>query len=484
MNNDAKALFKKISFILFLWIIAAGCSTGSVSPPPPATLVSISISPANPSIAPGTTIQLAAQGTFSNGSKQYLTSSVTWASSNTAIATVAPGGLVSAVSSTTGTVTISASYSGISGSTILTSSELLSIDVTPANQTIASGTTIQYAAKGTLANTLPQNISAFVSWDSSDPNIADITPSSGLATAGTATGTATISALFSGITGSTNLTSADVASISVAPLDATIILGTTQQYLATGALAVSGSPTQNLTPWATWTSSSPSVATFNNLAGPKGLATSQGTGTTFITAAYALVTSNTATLVVNPATLLTIEVTPASSVSVPLGKTQQFTATGTYSNNTTQDLTSVATWFSSNELVSTVSNTVGSKGLATTLAEGSTAISAQFSGVTSNSATLTVTAPELVSIAVFPHNPVVVISGTTTTQQFQAVGLFTDNSLVDLTTSVSWNSSNSFVARINIPGSPGLASLVSNGTTTITATSGSISGSTLLTVTF
>jgi hypothetical protein len=135
-------------------------------------------------------------------------------------------------------------------------------------------------------------------------------------------------------------------------------------------------------------------------------------------------------------------------------------------------------------VVSTVSNTVGSKGLATTLAEGSTAISAQFSGVTSNSATLTVTAPQLVSITVFPHNPTASITGTINQQfQFQAVGLFTDNSILDLTQTVTWASSNVSVARINIPGSPGLAALVSSGTSTITATSGSVSGSTLLTVT-
>jgi hypothetical protein len=225
------------------------------------------------------------------------------------------------------------------------------------------------------------------------------------------------------------------------------------------------------------------VATISNTGGTRGLATSQGTGTTFITAAYVLVTSNTATLVVKPATLLTISVTPVSAV-VPLGLTKQFTATGTLSDNSTQDLTSDATWFSSNTVVSKVSNTAGSRGLATTLKTGTAAISAQFSAVTSNSATLTVTAPELVSITVFPPNPTASISSTPFQQfQFQAIGLFTDTSILDLTTTVSWSSSNTSVASINIPGSPGLAALVSAGTATITATSGSISHGTLLTVT-
>jgi hypothetical protein len=221
------------------------------------------------------------------------------------------------------------------------------------------------------------------------------------------------------------------------------------------------------------------VATITNTAGSNGLVTSAGTGTTFITATYLLVTSNTATLVVKPATLQSISVTPASA-SVALGLTQQFTALGTYSTGTTQDLTSDATWFSSNTLVSTVSNTVGSRGLATTLATGTAAISAQFSGITSNSATLTVTAPALVSITVLPSNPSINVGFT---KLFQAVGLFTDDSIQDLTTTVTWSSSFPGIAFIsNTTGFQGLATAQGAGSTTITATLGSISGSTVLTV--
>jgi len=75
------------------------------------------------------------------------------------------------------------------------------------------------------------------------------------------------------------------------------------------------------------------------------------------------------------AVLSSIAVSPAQS-SVVLGNTQQFTATGTYSDGTNNNVTASATWSSSNTTVATISNTSGSQGLATAAALGSTTITA------------------------------------------------------------------------------------------------------------
>src|SRR5206468_663501 len=102
----------------------------------------------------------------------------------------------------------------------------------------------------------------------------------------------------------------------------------------------------------------------------------------------------------------------------------------------------------------------------------------------SDSTTATVTvAPTLTltSLAVTPTNPSIVTGGT---QQFTATGTFSDGSTQDLTTSVTWASSVTAVATIsNTTGSQGRATAVGTGSTTISATSGSVSGSTVLTVT-
>src|SRR6266567_8237958 len=58
----------------------------------------------------------------------------------------------------------------------------------------------------------------------------------------------------------------------------------------------------------------------------------------------------------------------ASQLSIPLNGTQQFTATGSYSNGSGKDLSSLVTWISSSPSVANVSGS----GLATAVAAGST----------------------------------------------------------------------------------------------------------------
>ncbi len=174
----------------------------------------------------------------------------------------------------------------------------------------------------------------------------------------------------------------------------------------------------------------------------------------------------------NGASLVSIAVTPANP-TIAVGAHQQFTATGTYSDGSHQDLTTSATWTSTNPSVATVNST----GLATGVGTGSTTIQAA-SGAIYGSTGLTVTgAPVLVSIAVTPANPSIVVGSQ---QQFAATGTYSDGSHQDLTNSATWSSSNPSVATIN---TSGLATGVSAGTTTIQAASGGIYGSTGLTVT-
>src|SRR5258707_1034904 len=113
--------------------------------------------------------------------------------------------------------------------------------------------------------------------------------------------------------------------------------------------------------------------------------------------------SNSTTLTVSPATLVTLAITPTNP-SIALGTNEAFTATGIYSDATTQDLTSLVTWSSSNPLVATVSNALGSLGLGTSVAPGQATIGAAFEGV-SNSTTLTVSPATLVTLAITPTNP-------------------------------------------------------------------------------
>ena len=88
------------------------CATLTVTA---ATLQSIAVTPANPSIAPGANQQFVATGTYSDATTAVITGSVTWGSATTSVATISAGGLAHAVAA--GTSSISATLGGVSGST-------------------------------------------------------------------------------------------------------------------------------------------------------------------------------------------------------------------------------------------------------------------------------------------------------------------------------------------------------------------------------
>jgi Bacterial Ig-like domain (group 2)/Galactose oxidase, central domain/HYR domain len=163
-----------------------------------------------------------------------------------------------------------------------------------------------------------------------------------------------------------------------------------------------------------------------------------------------------------------IVVTPASPVLEP-GGTQQFAATGSYSDSTTADLTGLVTWSSSTAVVASIS----SGGLATALANGTSTITASLNGV---SGTTLLTVHSLTAIVVTPANPGSAPGGTL---YFTATGTYSDSSTADLTGLVTWSSGTPALASIS---SGGLATALANGTSTITASLGPVSGTTLFTV--
>jgi hypothetical protein len=83
----------------------------------------------------------------------------------------------------------------------------------------------------------------------------------------------------------------------------------------------------------------------------------------------------------------------------------------------------------------------------------------------------------LATITISPANPTIQVGAT---EGFSALGTFTDGSTLDLTASLSWQSSAVSVATIN--STTGAAKAIAVGAAPISATSGSVSGSTTLSV--
>src|SRR5262249_842314 len=97
-------------------------------------------------------------------------------------------------------------------------------------------------------------------------------------------------------------------------------------------------------------------------------------------------------------------------------------------------------------------------------------------GAASQAVSVTIAPSTLVSIAVAPANSTVTVGGT---QQLTATGTYSDNSTKDLTTQVTWTSSGTAIAVVN---ASGLVTAEATGGTTISASLGSVTGSTGVTV--
>jgi len=440
------------------------------------------VGPTTPTIPLGTLQQFNATATFSDNSTQDVTSTVHWSSADASVASVDSKGMVTAHGIGSVDITATSGSGTISGKTSATvnSANVVSLKIQPANSSIPNGTTAQLAALVTFndGSTLNVTTTPGVVWTSSDASVATIGSANGFATS-KAAGTTSISATFGTASGSTNLNvnTASIQSIAVSPANLQLAPGLTQKFTATGVF--SDGSVQNISNLVTWGTDNPAAAVISNNAANVGVALGVAQGVANITAAFTTpvppVVGSTQ-LKVSNATLQSISVTPGSSTITPAG-VLQYTATGNFSDGTTEPLSLVATWSSSATGVATINGA----GLATGVTAGSTNIQASYNGVSSSVMPLVVNGSALSSIAVTCSK---VHFAANTSQPCTAVGTFADSSTQTLTPVVHWTSSQNAVATIsNTAGLRGNITGVSAGTSTITAYLGSVVGATDVTVT-
>jgi len=423
-------------------------------------LVSIAVTPASPTIAAGLSVTFRAVGTYSGGTTADVTGAVTWSAGTPAVARL-QGQVATGLAP--GTTTIVATSGPVSGQATLTVTPvaLQTIAVSPDPATVIAGATQQFTATGHASDGATSDLTASATWSSSNRAVADVV-AGGLATS-FSQGGVTISASFGGVTGRATLrvTAAVLQSITIAPADARVAKGLHQQLTATGHW--SDGSTVDLSAYATWTSGTPAVAAV----APGGLAAALEPGETTVTASFTGLTATT-TLTVTPAALATIAVAPPNPTR-PSGLSQPFTATGSYTDGTTQDLTAAVAWTSGAPAVATIS----AGGAATTAAPGTSTIAAALDGVT-GSTLLTVSAATLLGIEVTPAEPAVTVA---TGIQLRAVGTYSDASTIDLTAQAAWTSGAPGVASVS---AGGLAFGLAAGTSLVSAAHGSVTGSTTL----
>lgn len=401
-----------------------------------AALTEVAIKDGDFSLAAGTGASLEATGIYADLRSEDLTSSVSWSSDNTNVATVDENGVVQA--KTVGTVDISASINGIIDSVTLTvtSATLTSISISPASFSLSKGTSQQLLASGLFSDGSVQNISAQVEWSVNNTSIAAFDTDVAGKVNALSIGSVIVAAQLSGIRAEIILTvsSAVLSSIEIISSSSFLPVGTTM--LLEAVATFSDGTTKEITADVEWLSSGQLIFSIDN----SGVLHASGIGSAIATAVYL---GNTATLniTVSNAVLTEIQLSPLSD-EMAVNSSRQFTATGIFSDNSTQNITDQVNWSSSDEALLTIDNQLDNKGLAQSIATGVVSINAEKDGMVGDKA-LTITPAILTHININPAN---LVTNAGAIEQYQAIAQYSDGSVKDITDEAEWSTSDPLVA--------------------------------------
>jgi alpha-tubulin suppressor-like RCC1 family protein/uncharacterized protein YjdB len=353
----------------------AGTATIVIQPVPVASVV---ITPATAGMLVGQTTQVTATTKDSIGGV-LPGRSVTWSVGDTAVATVSAAGLVTA--RRPGTVAVTAASEGRSGSATVTVAPVpvAAVTVTPTTANLLVGQTVQLTAatKDSVGGVLAGRTLAWVSSDTARATVS----TTGLVSA-RQSGTVTITASTEGKTATAALTIAPVpvASVTVTPSTANLLVGQTVQLTGTTKDSVGGVLPGRVVTWSSGDTTRASVSA-------TGLVVARQPGQVTISASSEGKTA-TAALTIAPVPVAVVTVTPATA-DLLVGQTVQLTAAtrdslGVFLNGR------VVVWTSSDTLFATVSPT----GLVLSKRIGAVTITATSEGK-SGSARITGGAPTL-----------------------------------------------------------------------------------------
>jgi hypothetical protein len=188
---------------LSLMAATPGCNGFFVDP----TLTALVVAPTSVSLIESRTQQLAATGTYDDGSTKNLTGSATWTTSDSTVATVSSGGLVTAadnIATPPGSATITATSGTLSATSTITvnTGPLTAITISTTTPNPVAGATVVFTALGTYSgSSTQQDISSLVTWTSNNTAVISTISGGSGAVSSTATSgsTTTVTANLDGI---------------------------------------------------------------------------------------------------------------------------------------------------------------------------------------------------------------------------------------------------------------------------------------------
>jgi hypothetical protein len=327
-------------FYLVIASLGGRADTSGVQITAPArSLTSLRVDPSTVALLPSATQQFSATGVLSDGADTSI--AVTWSST---AGTVNGNGLFTAPAQA-GTYAVVAAQQGggLRDTARVTVSavppNLTAVVLTPAAVSLQFVQSQQFAAVGLLSD--GSTTSLAVTWSATGGTIN----SSGRYTAGNTAGTFRVMArAANGMadTSSVSVTAPTITAITLTPATVALQSGQTQQFSVSATLSNGGTQAN---PSVTWSATGGSITTVGRYTA------GSTTGTFRVLATTAGGPADTSSVTISTPTITAISVTPAT-VSVPIGRSQQFTATAILSNGGTQSNPSV-TWTATGGTITT-----------------------------------------------------------------------------------------------------------------------------------
>ncbi len=389
----------------------------------PATLTALAIAPLDPTLAKGTTQQMKATGTYSDGSIQDVTRQVVWSMATPSIASVSNAsgeqGLVTGLSPGETTLTATLLSRTAKTTVTVTPATLTRLTIRPSPTTLEYKGTQQLVATATYSDGSSVDVTATTAWTSDDPSVASVV--SGLVT-GNRAGKTSVTGTFGGKSVKVEVTvnAPKLTRLEIRPASLSLPAGRKGQLACWGIYA-DGSQVE-VTLKAAWSASPGNVRVDS-----RGEVTALSPGVSTVTALFETFTA-TAKVDVGAPEVDTLTITPTTA-KVPQGQKQTFTVRAFLSDGSSQDVT-LQTLFTSNDTQGFI-NLVGNT--ATGLKQGGpVVITASYGGKTVT-AQLTIGPPVVVdSLRIDPTFVTLAVGGK---KSFTVTAVYTDGTNQDVTAS-------------------------------------------------
>lgn len=395
---------KLLSVFLFSLCCVAGCNSGGGSSSSGNSLnnnnqndgddsqrqlVAVVLSADPTHLTLGDSTEISALATYDNGDLEVVTDTADWSSSDTGVVDFIDGTPLFVEATGTGTADVTATFDGVDSDSLefeVAPAPVTSVTLTLAQSQLEIGGTTDVTVVANYQDGSTADVSQHVTWVVGNESLLSITSGTPAVLTGLLPGTTVVAASLGGVvSGSVTVTVAqpDVTSLAVSASSLSLELGETAD-LSVLATYASGSTT-DVTSQVSWSVGDPSILEVTD--GDPATAEALAEGATTLTASFAGETSSPLTLtVLSPAlTELTIS---ATTTVLSLGDSADLTVSGSYADGSSEDVTDLVSWSLQNPTV--LQLTVGNPTSVLALQTGSSLVTAELDGVSSDPLTVTV----------------------------------------------------------------------------------------------